>query len=178
MSAPTPRPFRVHVDDAVIADLHERLDRTLWPQTIPGSGWDYGTDVDWLRDLCGYWRHSYDWRAQEAAFNAYDQYLVDIDGVRVHCIHAPSDVPGAMPLVLTHGWPSSFVEMLDIIEPLRNPAAYGGDPRDAFHVVVPSLPGYGFSSQPVERGWNAARVASATSFSSKPTVSPAAQVAA
>jgi pimeloyl-ACP methyl ester carboxylesterase len=161
MSAPVPTPFQVQVDDTAITDLHERLDRTLWPQTIPGSGWDYGTDVDWLRDLCGYWRHGYDWRAQEAAVNAYDQYLVDIDGVRVHCIHAPSEVPGAMPLVLTHGWPSSFVEMLDIIEPLRNPAAYGGDPRDAFHVVVPSLPGYGFSSQPVERGWNAARVASA-----------------
>lgn len=157
----TLRDFRIHVDQADIDDLRDRLGRTIWPQTIPDSGWDYGTDVAWLRDFCDHWRGAYDWRASEAAINEFDQMLVDIDGVSVHCIHAPSKEPGAMPLVLTHGWPSTFAEMLKIIGPLTDPVAHGGDARDAFHVVVPSLPGYGFSSPPTERGWNAARVASA-----------------
>ncbi len=157
----TPREFRIDVEQSVLDDLRYRLDNTIWPQTIPGSGWDYGTDVEWLRDLCDYWRTSYDWRVHEAALNQFPQYVVDIDGVGVHCIHVRSPEPDATPLVLTHGWPSSFFEMTKIIGPLTDPVSYGGDARDAFHVVVPSLPGYGFSSPPVERGWNAARVASA-----------------
>ena len=107
----TPREFRIDVEQSVLDDLRYRLDNTIWPQTIPGSGWDYGTDVEWLRDLCDYWRTSYDWRVHEAALNQFPQYVVDIDGVGVHCIHVRSPEPDATPLVLTHGWPSSFFEM-------------------------------------------------------------------
>ncbi len=155
------REFRIAIEQPLLDDLRRRLDATIWPQSLPDAGWDYGTSVDWLRELCDYWRSSYDWRSHEAALNRFDHRLVDIDGVTVHCIHAPSAEPDAMPLVLTHGWPSSFFEMTKVIEPLRDPVAHGGDARDAFHVVVPSLPGYGFSSAPRERGWNAARTASA-----------------
>jgi pimeloyl-ACP methyl ester carboxylesterase len=156
-----PRPFRIDVAPTAVADLHRRLEHTIWPQTIDDAGWDYGTDVDWLADLCSYWRSSFDWDVQQAELNRFGHHLADIDGVSVHYIHAPSPEPDAMPLVLTHGWPSTFFEMTKIIGPLSDPVAYGGDARDAFHVVVPSLPGYGFSSPPTERGWNAARVAKA-----------------
>jgi pimeloyl-ACP methyl ester carboxylesterase len=152
-------PFSIDVPDAVVEDLHRRLDATLWPQPIKGTGWDYGTDVDFLRDLCAYWRDQYDWRAEERALNAWPQYLVGVDGTDIHCIHVPGHGPDPLPLVLTHGWPSSFFEMHKVIGPLSDPAAHGGDPADAFHVVVPSLPGYGFSSQPQDRGMNAGRVA-------------------
>lgn len=157
----SPRPFEIAVPAEVISDLHRRLDATLWPQTIPDSGWDYGMDVEWLRDLCGTWRNSYDWYQHQAALNTFSQYQVDLDGVSVHAIHAPSAEPNAIPLVLTHGWPSCFFEMVNIIGPLTDPVAYGGDARDAFHVIVPSLPGYGFSSAPTQRGWDANRVAAA-----------------
>ena len=156
-----PRDFRIDIPQAALDDLRRRLDHTIWPHAIPDTGWEYGTDVEWLRDLCDYWRTTYDWREHETALNRFDHRLVDIDGVTVHYIHAPSPEPDAMPLVLTHGWPSAFYEMVKVIGPLTDPAAHGGDPRDAFHVVVPSLPGYGFSSPPAERGWNAARVARA-----------------
>jgi pimeloyl-ACP methyl ester carboxylesterase len=186
-------PFTIDVPDPVVEDLHRRLDATIWPQPIKGTGWDYGTDVDFLRDLCAYWRHQYDWRAQERALNAWPQYLVGVDDsaasggdvaasggdaavsggdgaetggdgaetddLDIHCIHVPGHGPDPLPLVLTHGWPSSFFEMHKVIGPLSDPAAHGGDPADAFHVVVPSLPGYGFSSQPQNRGMNAGRVA-------------------
>jgi len=157
-------PFSIDVPDAVVEDLHRRLDATLWPQSIKGTGWDYGTDVDFLRDLCAYWRYQYDWRAQERALNAWPQYLVGVDDPQgddldIHCIHVPGQGPDPLPLVLTHGWPSSFFEMHKVIGPLSDPAAHGGDPIDAFHVVVPSLPGYGFSSQPHKRGMNAGQVA-------------------
>jgi epoxide hydrolase len=153
------RPFRVEVPDEVITDLHRRLDATLWPQTIPGSGWDYGTDVAWLQDLCRYWRHDYDWRAAEALLNSVPQVLVRVGDMDIHCAHVRGVGPRPLPIVITHGWPSTFFEMHKVIGPLSDPAAHGGDPADAFHVVAPSLPGYGFSSQPVERGWNADRVA-------------------
>ncbi len=155
----TMQPFSVEVPDSVLEDLGRRLDATLWPQPIEGTGWDYGTDVGFMRELCDYWRHQYDWRAQEAALNAWPQYLVDVDGLDIHCVHVRGTGPDPLPLVLTHGWPSSFFEMHKVIEPLTNPARFGGDPADAFDVVVPSLPGYGFSSQPTTRGMNAARVA-------------------
>jgi pimeloyl-ACP methyl ester carboxylesterase len=154
-----PRPFRVHVADAEIADLHRRLDATRWPEAIPGAGWDYGTDAAWLRELCTYWRCGFDWTAQEQALNALPQVLVPVEGLEVHCVHVRGRGPGPVPLVLTHGWPSSFFEFHKVIGPLSDPAAHGGDPRDAFDVVVPSLPGYGFSSVPAERGMSAARVA-------------------
>lgn len=157
----TVRPFRVAVPDSVLDDLHRRLDATCWPQTIPGAGWDYGTDIDWLRDLCAYWRRTYDWRAHEASINELPQVLVRANGLDIHAVHAPGVGPAPLPLVLTHGWPSTFFEMHKVIGPLRDPGAHGGDPVDAFHVVAPSLPGYGFSGPPIERGWGASRVADA-----------------
>jgi microsomal epoxide hydrolase len=161
VSGVTLRDFRIDIPDTHLDDLRRRLDHTLWPQVIPDTGWDYGTDVAWLRNLCDRWRSAYDWRAAEATLNGLHHHLVDTDGVTVHLVHAPSPEPDAIPLVLTHGWPSTFFEMTKIIGPLSDPRAHGGDPADAFHVVVPSLPGYGFSSPPAERGWDARRVARA-----------------
>jgi pimeloyl-ACP methyl ester carboxylesterase len=157
---PTISPFTVAVDDATITDLHARLDRTRWPQTLPDAAWDYGTDIDWLRDLCGYWRHGFDWSAQQALLNSLPQVTVRIGDMDVHAVHARGVGPDPMPLVITHGWPSTFFEMHKVIGPLSDPAAHGGDPADAFHVVAPSLPGYGFSSPPTVRGFDTGRVAS------------------
>lgn len=153
-------PFTISVTDDLLADLRARLDATRWPQTIPGAGWDYGTDIDWLRDLCSYWRDSFDWKAQERALNEWPQVLVRCGDIRVHAVHVRGTGPDPLPLVLTHGWPSTFFEMHKVIGPLADPGAHGGDPADAFHVVVPSLPGYGFSSPPTARGFNTGKVAS------------------
>jgi pimeloyl-ACP methyl ester carboxylesterase len=160
----TMQPFSVEVPDSVLEDLDRRLDATRWPKPIEASGWDYGTDVDFLRNLCDYWRHQFDWRAQESALNAWPQYLVGVgdsggEHLDIHCVHVRGRGPDPLPLVLTHGWPSSFFEMHKVIGPLSDPARYGGDPADAFDVVVPSLPGYGFSSQPTTPGMSATRVA-------------------
>jgi len=145
------RPFIVEVPNAVLDDLRERLTRTRWPDQIPASGWSYGTPLDYLRDLCEHWATKFDWRAQEDRFNRWPNYLTTIDGQQIHFIHARSDDPDALPLLITHGWPGSVSEFLDIIEPLR---------RD-FHVVAPSLPGYGWSGVTTEQGWDVARVAEA-----------------
>ncbi len=153
--------FEVHVSDDVLADLHERLVRTRFPDAIAGTGWDYGMPVDYLRDLVGYWRDSYDWRAQEALLNRFDHFRSTIDGQSVHFIHARSPHDGALPLVITHGWPGSVVEFLDVIPMLTEPEAHGGSPEDAFHVIAPSLPGYGFSEPPRTRGWDVVRIARA-----------------
>jgi epoxide hydrolase len=155
------RPFRVDVPDAVLDDLRDRLARTRWPDQIPNSGWDYGTDLAYLQDLCDHWRAKFDWRAQEDRFNQWPHFLTEIDGENIHFIHARSPEPDALPLVITHGWPGSVSEFLDIIEPLRDPRAQGGDPADAFHVVAPSLPGYGWSGPTTAPGWDAQRVAEA-----------------
>ncbi|HXY91628.1 MAG TPA: epoxide hydrolase [Acidimicrobiia bacterium] len=153
--------FSVTVDDAVVDDLRTRLARTRWPDQIPGVGWDYGTDRAYLQELCEYWRDQFDWRAFEARCNAYPQVVTTIDGQRIHCVHARSPEPTARPLIVSHGWPGSVAEFFEIIGPLVDPASYGGDPADAFHVVVPSLPGYGFSGPTHERGWHGVRVAQA-----------------
>jgi len=153
------RPFRIGVADEVLDDLRRRLDATRWPPTVEGLGWDDGTDVAFARDLCQWWRDCYDWRAAEAALNAWPQVLVDVDGSEVHCIHVRGQGPDPIPLVLTHGWPSTFYEMHKVLGPLSDPAAHGGDARDAFHVVVPSLPGYGWSPPPATRGTDARRIA-------------------
>jgi microsomal epoxide hydrolase len=153
--------FRVEVPDAALDDLRNRLERTRFPGQIPGAGWDYGTDLDYLRDLVGYWRDGYDWRSTEARLNQLDHHTTEIDGQTIHFLHAPSPVADALPLVLTHGWPGSIVEFLDVIEPLRDPGRHGGDPADAFHVVCPSLPGYAFSGPTHERGWHTGRIAAA-----------------
>jgi len=153
------RPFQVSVADDDIDDLRRRLAATRWPDALPGVGWDYGVDAAWLRDLCGYWAEGFDWRTQEARLNAVPQAAVAVDDARVHCVHVRGRGPAPMPLVLTHGWPSTFFEFYKVVGPLTDPGAHGGDPADAFDVVAPSLPGYGFSSPPRERGVNASRVA-------------------
>jgi microsomal epoxide hydrolase len=153
------RPFRVEVPDAVLDDLRERLARTRWPDEIPDSGWSYGTNLAYLQDLCDHWRTKFDWRVQEERFNRWPHFLTDIDGQQIHFIHALSPEPDALPLVITHGWPGSVSEFLDVIEPLRNPRENGGDPADAFHVVAPSLPGYGWSGPTVAPGWDVQKVA-------------------
>jgi microsomal epoxide hydrolase len=155
------KPFRVDVPDPVLDDLRARLARTRWPNQLEGAGWDYGTELGYLQDLCAYWRDVFDWRAQEARLNRWEHFTDEIDGQRIHFLHARSPEADALPLVITHGWPGSIVEFLEVIEPLRDPRAHGGAAADAFHVVCPSLPGYGFSGPTRERGWNPGRVARA-----------------
>ncbi len=137
--------FEISVDDTVLDDLRERLARTRFPDQIPGTGWDYGTDLSYLKELCSYWRDKFDWRTQEALLNRFEHYRTEIDGETLHFVHARSKVEGALPLVVLHGWPGSVFEFHKIIGPLSDPEAHGGDAGDAFHVVCPSLPGYGWS---------------------------------
>ncbi|MEV4488820.1 epoxide hydrolase [Micromonospora coxensis] len=149
--------FRIDVPDTELADLHRRLDATRWPRQLPGEGWQRGVPVAHLRELAGHWRHGYDWRGWEARLNTYAQFVTTIDGLDVHFLHVRSPEPDALPLLLTHGWPNSFVEFTELIGPLTDPRAHGGDPAQAFHVVVPSLPGFGFSAAPTEPGFSVAR---------------------
>jgi epoxide hydrolase len=150
-------PFEVRVETAVLDDLHRRLVQARFPDQIDGTAWDYGIPIDYLRDLVGYWRETYDWRVQEAHLNRFPQFRTQLDGQSVHFIHARSPHSGAVPLLITHGWPGSVVEFLDVIPLLTHP----DDPGDAFHVVAPSLPGYGFSEPPRTRGWDVVRIAGA-----------------
>jgi epoxide hydrolase len=154
-------PFRIAIPQADLDDLHRRLDATRWPSEIPGTGWSRGVPLDYLKELVGYWRDGYDWRAAEERLNAVPQFTTEIDGTNVHFMHVRSPEPDALPLIITHGWPGSVAEFLDVIDPLTNPRAHGGDPADAFHLVIPSLPGFGFSGPTPEPGWNLPRVASA-----------------
>lgn len=153
------RPFTIQIPEADIEDLKARLAMARIPDQIPNTGWDYGTDMSYLRELIDYWRNDFDWREQESALNEFDQFVTQIDGVDIHFIHQRSTHPDAMPLLLTHGWPGSIAEFRKIIGPLTQPELYGGDPADAFHVVAPSLPGFGFSGKPTERGYNPERMA-------------------
>ena len=152
-------PFVIEVGDDVLKDLQQRLSQTRWPDQIPGSGWTHGPDVAWMRELCEYWRTKYDWRAEEARLNAMPQFKTHIDGIDLHFLHVKSPHAGATPLVLVHGWPGSFVEFMKVIGPLTEPEKHGGKAEDAFHVVIPSLPGFGFSSMPREPGWSSSRMA-------------------
>jgi len=154
-------PFEVHVDDAVLADLHDRLARTRFADAIDGTGWEAGVPVAYLRELVAYWRDGYDWRAQEAELNRLDHFTTRLDGQSVHFVHARSPHADARPLLLVHGWPGSIVEFLDALPRLVDPAAHGGDAADAFHVVAPSLPGYGFSEPTRTPGWDVQRIARA-----------------
>lgn len=151
--------FTIQIDDDVLSDLQKRLQRTRWPDEIPGAGWDYGTNLDYLKQLVAYWRDAYDWRTQEQLLNSFPQFQATIDGFGLHFIHVKGKGPRPMPLLISHGWPGSFFEMYKIIGPLTDPVSYGGSEQDAFDVVVPSLPGYGFSERPDERGMNVARIA-------------------
>ncbi len=155
------RPFRIDVAQADLDDLHDRLARTRWPSEIPGEGWARGVPLDYLKGLAEYWRTCYDWRTWEAKLNEFPQFITEIDGLPIHFIHVRSQSPHAIPLILNHGWPGSFAELTEVIGPLTDPAAHGGDAADAFHVVVPSLPGFGFSTPIREPGWQLARTTDA-----------------
>ena len=153
------RPFEINVDQAVLDDLQARLNRTRWPDEIPGSGWDYGSNLAYMKELVEYWRTGFDWRAQEKKLNAFHHFKSEVDGLDIHFIRERGVGPNPMPLVITHGWPSCFFEMTKIVPLLADPGSHGGDPADAFDVVAPSLPGYGFSQASSERGMQVQKVA-------------------
>jgi epoxide hydrolase len=155
------RPYRIDVAPQTLSDLHDRLARTRWPEPTYGEGWTRGMDQAWLRELCGYWREHYDWRAQEAAWNVLPQFVTAIDGIDIHFIRIRAGGPRAgVPLLMLHGWPGSIAEFDHVIGPLTEPAAHGM-PGPAFDLVLPSLPGFGFSGKPREAGWHADRIAAA-----------------
>ena len=151
-------PFEFHVGDAELEDLGRRLASPRWPGEAPGEPWSYGTDREYLQELVAYWRDQYDWRAHEAELNSFDHYTTTIDGQRLHFVHHKGQGPDPMPLVMTHGWPGTIWEMLPSVRALSDPAATGGTAADRFDVVVPSIPGFGFSGAPIE-GTDAARTA-------------------
>jgi pimeloyl-ACP methyl ester carboxylesterase len=155
------RPFRVEVPQADLDDLHQRLARTRWPDALPGVGWTRGVPLDYLKDLAEHWRSGHDWRKHEARLTQHPQFTTTIDGANLHFLHVRSPEPDATPLLLLHGWPGSVVEFLELIGPLTDPKAHGAEAADAFHLVVPSLPGFGFSGPLTEPGWTDARVAAA-----------------
>jgi pimeloyl-ACP methyl ester carboxylesterase len=156
---PAIRPFRIHVEDALLDDLRDRLARTRWPDQIPDSGWNYGVDRAYMQQLVKYWQTEYDWRRHERRLNEFPQFVTTIDGLDVHFLHVRSPHADALPLVLVHGWPGSFVEFTHILPLLTEPERDGGWAEDAFHVVCPSLPGFAFSGKPQEPGWNSQRMA-------------------
>jgi pimeloyl-ACP methyl ester carboxylesterase len=153
--------FAVDVPDAVLDDLRSRLRATRWPDREPVDDWSQGAPLAWMQDVCRYWAEDYDWRERERALNRFSQFHTMLDGLDIHFIHVRSPEPDAMPLIITHGWPGSVVEFHKVIEPLTDPRAHGGDPADAFHVICPSLPGYGFSAKPTDTGWSTERIARA-----------------
>jgi len=155
------RPFRIEIPQADLDDLQERLEHTRWPSEIPGAGWDRGVPLGYLKELAEHWRTGYAWREHEARLNEFPQLTSTIDGQNIHFLHVRSPESDAFPLILTHGWPGSIVEFLDVIGPLTDPRAYGGDAADAFHLVIPSLPGFGFSGPTREPGWDSFRIAGA-----------------
>lgn len=155
------KPFRIDIPQEAIDDLHRRLDNVRWPEPGPGEDWSRGVPPDYLKGLAQYWRTSYDWREHEKRLNELPQFTTEIDGQTIHFLHIRSPEADALPLLLIHGWPGSFVEFLDVIGPLSDPAAHGGQAADAFHLVIPSIPGFGFSGPTREAGWNNQRIAAA-----------------
>jgi pimeloyl-ACP methyl ester carboxylesterase len=155
------RPFRIDVPDEDLADLKGRLARTRWPDAECVEDWNQGIPLAYTRELAGYWEREYDWRTRESALNRFDQFVTELDGLDIHFIHQRSRHENALPLLITHGWPGSIVEFHKVIEPLTDPTAHGGRAEDAFHVVCPSLPGYGFSQKPSSTGWGVGRIARA-----------------
>jgi pimeloyl-ACP methyl ester carboxylesterase len=151
--------FEISVPQAALDDLRERLGRTRWPDAIEGSGWDYGTNREYLQELTAYWRDRFDWRAQERAINRFPHFRTKVGGLGIHFIHQRGQGARPLPLLLIHGFPDSFLRMLKLIPRLTDPAAHGGDPADAFDVVVPSIPGFGFSDRPPSAGMNPERIA-------------------
>jgi microsomal epoxide hydrolase len=153
------RPFTIAVENSVLDDLRQRLADTRWPDEIPNTGWDYGSNLTYIKELVDYWRTDFDWRAQEAKLNAFNHFKSEVDGLDIHFIHEKGKGPNPIPLIITHGWPSCFFEMTKIIPLLADPASYGGDAADSFNVVAPSLPGFGFSDHAQDRGMEIQRVA-------------------
>lgn len=153
------RPFTIRIPDAAITDLKQRLANARIPEPLQGEGWTHGTDIAYLRELVRYWRTTFDWRAQERRLNQLEQFITTIDGLQIHFVHRRSKHANALPLLITHGWPGSFVEFTKVIGPLTDPEAHGGTAADAFHVVMPSIPGFAFSQAPKEPGYDPARIA-------------------
>jgi pimeloyl-ACP methyl ester carboxylesterase len=146
------QPYKIEIPDSVLDDLKARLERTRWPDELPGTGWDYGSNLDYVKELVEYWRTKFDWHAQEKLINSFSHFKSEVDGLNIHFIHEKGKGPNPMPLVITHGWPGTFFEMYKVIPMLSDPASHGGDPADAFDVVAPSMPGYGFSDATDKRG--------------------------
>jgi epoxide hydrolase len=155
------RPFRIDVPQGDLDDLMARLERTRWPDELPGGEWSYGVPLDYVKGLAERWRTSFDWRKVEAGLNEYPQFTTTIDGQDVHFLHVRSPEPDAFPVIATHGWPGTFVEFVDVIGPLTEPRSHGGDPADALDLVIPSMPGFGFSGPTREAGWDRYRIARA-----------------
>jgi pimeloyl-ACP methyl ester carboxylesterase len=155
------RPFHVEISEEVLEDLHRRIKATRWPSKELVPDRSQGVQLEPLQELARYWATDYDWRKAEAKLNALPQFTTEIDGVEIHFIHVRSPHENALPLIMTHGWPGSVIELLETVGPLTDPTAHGGDAEDAFHLVLPSLPGYGFSGEPTELGWESARIARA-----------------
>ncbi|MGK2912904.1 MAG: epoxide hydrolase family protein [Porticoccaceae bacterium] len=154
-------PFTIHVDDAVLTDLKRRLINTRWPEKEAVDDWSQGIPLAYVQDVCRYWLETYDWRASEVRLNRFSQFITNIDGLDIHFIHQRSPHKEAVPLLITHGWPGSIVEFHKVIEPLVDPVAFGGSAADAFHVICPALPGYGFSGKPTRTGWRIEKIAEA-----------------
>ncbi|MCH9671029.1 MAG: epoxide hydrolase [Gammaproteobacteria bacterium] len=152
-------PFQRAVEDGVLKDLKQRLQNTRWPDPETTPDWSQGIPLDYVKEVCAYWAADYDWRATEERINRLAQFKTDLDGVPIHFVHMRSPHDDALPLVMTHGWPGSIVEFLKVIEPLCNPTAHGGSAQDAFHVICPALPGYGFSGKPASTGWGIEKIA-------------------
>jgi pimeloyl-ACP methyl ester carboxylesterase len=146
------QPFTIDVPDSILEDLKSRLERTRWPDGLPGTNWDYGSNLDYVKELVEYWRTKFDWRAQERLLNSFSHFKTEVDGLDIHYIHEKGKGLNPIPLVITHGWPGTFFEMYKVIPMLSDPASHGGDPADAFDIVAPSMPGYGFSGHTTERG--------------------------
>ncbi len=151
------QPFQINIPQTILDDLQKRLARTRWPDEVEGAGWDYGTSLAYLKDLTAYWQNRFDWRKQEAKLNQFSQFRTKIDGLDIHFVHEQGTGPKPMPIIITHGWPGSFFEIYKLIPLLTDPASYGGNPADSFDVIVPSLPGFGFSDSPKERGMMTSR---------------------
>ncbi len=159
MSNDAIRPFEIAISDDVLTDLKQRLANTRWPEKETVSDWSQGIPLAYTQEVCDYWLNSYDWRARERLLNKYPQFMTELDGLDIHFIHARSPHPDARPLLMTHGWPGSIVEFQKVIGPLIDPVAHGGNAEDAFHVVCPALPGYGFSGRPTSTGWGIEKIA-------------------
>ena len=153
------RPFKINISGDVLADLQQRLAMTRWPEAETAEGWEQGVPLSYLQKFCHYWQHNYDWRSREIKLNQFEQFMTQINGLDIYFVHVRSTHSDAVPLLITHGWPGSIVEFQKVIAPLTQPENFGGDPRDAFHVICPSLPGYGFSEKPEQTGWGIETIA-------------------